>query len=131
MERNLNESDIVIAREAIRSVINEKSISSSDSRTQKIAGVFEIILLQAVIPFLVSLTSSVIVELIKGKFISSLKRPEAEAVIKEICNHPLSPKPEMDDQCYSEVLRILMPLGLEESDIKRIYEIIKKAVTSE
>ncbi|MDJ0798613.1 MAG: hypothetical protein QNJ51_17640 [Calothrix sp. MO_167.B12] len=134
MSQMLSDEYITVTREAITAEINTKQLEvSSDESTQKLidGGILEVILLQAMIPFLVSLTSSVLAEIIKNKMLSSMKRHEVEMAIDELRKQPVNPKVDLDDECFVEALNVLTPFGLSEVEIIKIYAIVKQKSDNE
>jgi hypothetical protein len=128
MEQVLAEADIQFARKEIIAEIDKRKLDGTAGGTQALGGVWEIILLQAIIPFLVSLTSSILSEVIKGKMLASISRRQAEQIVAELVAQPLEPKEELDDECLTELQRVLNPVGLNDSEIKQLYKSIKRGV---
>lgn len=130
MPRLLSEADVTVAREMIVAEIEGQQTGSPDEDAQALSGVLEITLLQAVIPILVSLTSCVLNEVVKGKVLTALKRREAEQAIEELLKQPLVPADKLEDESLTEIKRVLDPLGLTEFDIERIYRSVKQRLSA-
>lgn len=125
MTRVLTDVDVTFVRAAVLAEINANTKGSVPPGTQPLEGVWEILLLHAVIPLLVSLTSSVLSEVVKGKMLSSLKRREAEEAIEKLLKRPLEPKTELEDECLVEMLHVLAPMGTSVGKVKQLYEAVK------
>lgn len=128
MTQTLNDLDVDVVRKTVQSEITKDNRDAAGDRIQALGGILEIMLLQAIIPILVSLTSTVLTEIVKGRMLSSLKRREAEEAIQELKKRNLKPKADLDDECMSEMRRLLTPLGLSDKQIKELYQSAKQQV---
>jgi len=129
MKTTLDYDDIDVAKKSIELLIAGKTTDIANDTYQKIGGVLEIVLLQIVIPIFVSLTGTFLADALKHKkAIHSLKRKEAEEIIKELCCKPLINKVEMDESCLMEAQKLLAPYGVSEGEIKLIYKNIYEEV---
>jgi hypothetical protein len=117
----VDEADLEVGKVAVLNLLNRGAPRPLGDRQQALAGGFEIILLQVLIPIFVGMTSTVLAEVLKGKFLGSLSRKQAQATLDELKSKPLVPRAELDSGSMKELCRLLGPYGVNDSAVKAFY----------
>ncbi len=124
MRVQINESFCAIALDAVRESLSQKLNKKSTSRDdQTMAGEgLGFLALQILIPMLVSLCSSALYDVLKGRILAKLGRKEAERAMRHLYGKTGDTSLCLSSECL-EVLSVEMaPLGFSDSEITAMYE---------
>ena len=132
MQLLINQSVIDLTLNAIHESIADKVAGKSKSqRDQGMAtDVLGFFALQVLIPILVSICSSALYDVLKGRVLSKLRRKELEFIVIDFCGKTGNTSGSMSGECMQSLSNQLAPLGFTEFEIVTMYEKIRIVVES-
>jgi hypothetical protein len=124
MKIQIDESVIGVALSDIRESISQKLVKTNKSQRDQAMAVDALgfLALQILIPMLVSLCSSALYDVLKGRVVAKLHRKELEGVATEICGKTGDTRAPLSVECMETLSAQLAPLGFTNSEIARMYE---------
>jgi hypothetical protein len=131
MAQTLADSDLEFVRQTLRGAMAPERADAPGQNPQALGGVGEILLLHALIPVLVSLTSSVLTEVIKRRALSSLTQAEAQDAVGTLRLRPVVPRMKLEEDSLGALRRALGPMGHKDEDFQRMYAVILQHVASD
>src|SRR5947209_322300 len=131
MQVMLTQDDVDLIEKMVHREIANKLKKSLDlGKGQSLEGDFiSLIVLQVVLPILVSLASSGLYDLLKGKALGSLRKDEIKSIKSKIIDKEINIKNPIAPDCLQELKTQLMPFGFTEIEIVEIYEDAKKILS--
>jgi hypothetical protein len=125
--------DIELVKQTVyEAMVTKLSSGQSQQEEQALGGEFLIALAgQAVIPVLVSLSASVLYDILKGKALGALQKNEVREISRELLGKQAKLDNALDSECLKELRSQLAPLGFTDTEINALYESIKRKLTQD
>lgn len=129
MQLRIDQSNIGVALEAVHQSLSEKVDKDRSERDQAMAAeVLDFLALQIVIPMLVSLCSAALYDVLKRRALAKLRRKELERITIRFCGKTCDTSAPLSKECLEILTVQLAPMGFNDSEIARMYELVKAVV---
>jgi hypothetical protein len=80
------------------------------------------------IPIFVSITGAVLAEVLKGRILGSLSKPEAKATLEDLKGRLIVPRSDLRGQEMDDLRRLLAPYGVSDDEIRELYRRIRDGI---
>lgn len=127
MERTFTEEDLTLARDEAEKLLIDK-LGSQGEREEELGlegALVSVIVLQIILPIIVSLTSKALYDILKGKKSESLSKDEIEEIIRRLNGSRLNTDAHINEECFEELRSQLIPLGFSEKEILDLVDRIR------
>jgi hypothetical protein len=123
----ISDGDVGLVSKTIKEYVDSRSIHHNEvaHELNLDADTLSFLLGQLLIPFLVSVTSASLYDVLKGKIVSMLNEDESEKIISSIVGTDLNLDSELDEECLGILKDQFRSLGLNEDDVPNILADIK------
>ena len=130
MRIQIDQSLIDVGLSDIRKFLEERVNKQQKSpRRQGMATDILIFLsLQVFIPIIVSLTSTALYDVLKGKVLGQLSSKDTQKILAKFCNLTINTHVTLSDEGLKALKDELSPLGLTEADILAMYNTVTDAL---
>lgn len=130
MTRQLTAADLTALEREVGAALDapRAEIRTGQPGQALASGFLDTVVLQVLIPILVSVIGTTLSEVLKGRLLGHLRADESRDIARSLHGHPIDTRRELTPESLDALRAQLLPLGYSDADIARVYAAIRRAL---